>query len=80
VSRVNLLGLDLAALTAYIESLDEKPFRARQLARWIHQHGAGEFDAMTELAKSFRQCAASGSRRTKEIAAPHTVSYASKIY
>jgi 23S rRNA (adenine2503-C2)-methyltransferase len=54
VSRVNLLGLDLAALTAYTESLGEKPFRARQLARWIHQHGAGEFDAMTDLAKSFR--------------------------
>ena len=54
MSRVNLLGLDLAALTAYTESLGEKPFRARQLARWIHQHGAGEFDAMTDLAKSFR--------------------------
>jgi 23S rRNA (adenine2503-C2)-methyltransferase len=54
VSRVNLLGLDLAALTAYTESIGEKPFRARQLARWIHQRGAGEFDAMTDLAKSFR--------------------------
>jgi 23S rRNA (adenine2503-C2)-methyltransferase len=54
VSRVNLLGLDLAALTAYTESLGEKPFRARQLARWIHQHGAGDFDAMSDLAKSFR--------------------------
>ena len=54
MSRVNLLGLDLAALTAYAESLGEKPFRARQLARWIHQHGAGTFDEMTDLAKSFR--------------------------
>ena len=52
--RVNLLGLDLAALTAYAESLGEKPFRARPLARWIHQRGAGEFDAMTDLAKPFR--------------------------
>jgi 23S rRNA (adenine2503-C2)-methyltransferase len=54
VSRVNPLGLDLAALTAFAESLGEKPFRARQLARWIHQRGAAEFDAMTDLAKSFR--------------------------
>jgi 23S rRNA (adenine2503-C2)-methyltransferase len=54
VSRVNLLGLDLAALTAFAGSLGEKPFRARQLARWIHQRGAGGFDAMTDLAKSFR--------------------------
>ncbi len=54
MSRVNLLGLDLAALTAYTESLGEKAFRARQLARWMHQRGAGGFDAMTDLAKSFR--------------------------
>ena len=54
MSRVNLLGLDLAALSAFIESLGEKPFRARQLVRWIHQRGAGEFDAMTDLAKAFR--------------------------
>jgi len=54
VPRTNLLGLDLAALTAYTESLGEKPFRARQLARWIHQRGAGDFDAMSDLAKSLR--------------------------
>ena len=54
MSRVNLLGLDLAALTAYTESLGEKPFRARQLAHWIHRRGAGGFDAMSDLAKSFR--------------------------
>jgi 23S rRNA (adenine2503-C2)-methyltransferase len=54
VPRTNLLGLDLAALTAYTESLGEKPFRARQLARWIHRRGAGDFDAMSDLAKSLR--------------------------
>jgi 23S rRNA (adenine2503-C2)-methyltransferase len=54
VSRTNLLGLDLSALTAYTESLGEKPFRARQLGRWIHQRGAGDFGAMTDLAKSLR--------------------------
>jgi 23S rRNA (adenine2503-C2)-methyltransferase len=52
--RVNLLDLDVAALTAYTESIGEKPFRARQLARWIHRRGAADFDAMTDLAKSLR--------------------------
>ena len=51
---VNLLGLDAEALTALVESLGEKPFRARQLSRWIHQRGAADFDAMTDLAKSLR--------------------------
>ena len=44
VDRVNLLDLDAAALTAYVTSLDEKPFRARQLSRWIHRRGASGFD------------------------------------
>jgi 23S rRNA (adenine2503-C2)-methyltransferase len=54
VDRVNLLDLDVAALTAYVSSLDEKPFRARQLARWIHRRGARSFDEMTDLAKTLR--------------------------
>jgi 23S rRNA (adenine2503-C2)-methyltransferase len=54
MDRVNLLGLDLDALTGYVESLGEKPFRARQLAHWIHQRGAGSFDQMTDLARSLR--------------------------
>jgi 23S rRNA (adenine2503-C2)-methyltransferase len=54
MERVNLLGLDVAALTEYTEALGEKPFRARQLARWIHRRGAGSFDAMSDLAKSLR--------------------------
>jgi 23S rRNA (adenine2503-C2)-methyltransferase len=55
MTRVNLLELDAAALTAFVASLDEKPFRARQLLRWIHQRGASRFDAMTDLAKSLRE-------------------------
>jgi 23S rRNA (adenine2503-C2)-methyltransferase len=54
VDRVNLLDLDAAALMAYVASLDEKPFRARQLSRWIHRRGAASFDSMTDLAKSLR--------------------------
>jgi len=50
----NLLDLDPAQLVAYCNELGEKPFRARQLQRWIHQFGAGDFDAMTDLAKSLR--------------------------
>ena len=50
----NLLDLDPAQLVAYCSELGEKPFRAKQLQRWIHQFGVGDFDAMTDLAKSLR--------------------------
>jgi 23S rRNA (adenine2503-C2)-methyltransferase len=54
VSKVNLLDFDLEGLTAYCEGLGEKRFRATQLFRWIHQRGAADFAAMTDLAKSLR--------------------------
>jgi 23S rRNA (adenine2503-C2)-methyltransferase len=51
---VNLLDFDRDALIAYCERLGEKPFRAVQLLRWIHQRGAADFEQMTDLARSLR--------------------------
>jgi 23S rRNA (adenine2503-C2)-methyltransferase len=51
---VNLLDFDPAGLAAWIEAAGEKPFRARQLSRWVHQRYAADFGAMTDLAKSAR--------------------------
>ena len=53
--RVNLLGLDAAGLAALCSSWGEKPFRAQQLLKWIHQRGVSEFDAMTDLARTLRE-------------------------
>lgn len=52
--KVNLLGLDVEALTAQCEEWGQKPFRALQLSQWIHQRGCADFEQMTNLAKSFR--------------------------
>jgi 23S rRNA (adenine2503-C2)-methyltransferase len=51
----NLLEYDLEGLAAFCERLGEKRFRAVQLFRWIHQKGASDFDAMSDLAKSLRE-------------------------
>ena len=55
VEPVNLLQFDRNGLTGYCEQLGEKPFRATQLFRWIHQKGAHDFEAMSDLAKSLRE-------------------------
>jgi len=55
VNRVNLLDFDRDGLTAFVEQLGEKRFRATQLFRWIHQKGAADFDAMSDLARSLRE-------------------------
>jgi 23S rRNA (adenine2503-C2)-methyltransferase len=52
---VNLLGLDPEALEAFCAGLGEKPYRARQLLRWIHQNGVGDFGAMTDISRPLRE-------------------------
>ncbi|MCW5622668.1 MAG: 23S rRNA (adenine(2503)-C(2))-methyltransferase RlmN [Burkholderiales bacterium] len=51
---VNLLDFDLPQLTDFLASIGEKPFRARQLMRWVHHFGESDFACMTDLAKSLR--------------------------
>jgi 23S rRNA (adenine2503-C2)-methyltransferase len=55
MTTTNLLEFDLDGLAAFCERLGEKRFRATQLFRWIHQRGASDFDAMSDLAKSLRE-------------------------
>src|SRR5690554_1011356 len=51
---INLMGMDSARLAEMVAQWGDKPFRARQLIRWIHQRGVSDFDQMTDLAKAFR--------------------------
>jgi len=55
MTTLNLLNLDLEGLAAFCERIGEKRFRAVQLFRWIHQRGARDFSAMTDLARSLRE-------------------------
>ncbi|HLO62583.1 MAG TPA: 23S rRNA (adenine(2503)-C(2))-methyltransferase RlmN [Azonexus sp.] len=52
---VNLLDFDADSLTAWFAEQGEKPFRARQVLRWMHRSGVADFDAMTDIAKSLRE-------------------------
>jgi 23S rRNA (adenine2503-C2)-methyltransferase len=52
---VNLLDLDPEALSAYFASLGEKPFRAKQVLRWLHHFGAEDVGQMTDIARSLRE-------------------------
>ena len=52
--RTNLLDFTLPALTEWFSAMGEKPFRAKQVFRWIHQRGEADFAAMTDLAKDLR--------------------------
>jgi len=53
--KVNLLGMSLPKLQAYFQAMGEKPFRAIQVMKWIHQRGVTDFAAMTDVSKSLRE-------------------------
>jgi 23S rRNA (adenine2503-C2)-methyltransferase len=51
----NLLGLNRSQFESACEGMGERAFRARQVMRWIHQRGAADFEAMTDVSKALRQ-------------------------
>lgn len=53
--KSNLAGMTRDRLRDFFVALDEKPFRAEQVLKWIHQRGVVEFDAMTDISKPLRE-------------------------
>jgi 23S rRNA (adenine2503-C2)-methyltransferase len=52
--KQNLLDFDAHGLTTYFAEIGEKPFRAKQVMRWIYKEGESDFAAMTDIAVSLR--------------------------
>lgn len=67
---VNLLDFDAKGLAVFFTEIGEKPFRARQLLRWIHRCGQADFGGMSDLAKELRDKLAV----TAVIEPPHVIS------
>ena len=49
-----LFGLTQAELVDYCHSQGQKPFRAKQLFKWIYQKQVLNFDLMSDLSHDFR--------------------------
>jgi 23S rRNA (adenine2503-C2)-methyltransferase len=50
----NLLGMPRGDLEAYFSSMGEKPFRARQLMRWMYRRSVLDISEMTDLSQALR--------------------------
>ncbi len=68
--KVNLLGLSPKKMADFFVEMGEKPFRAQQLLKWIHQVGLEDFDDMSNVSKVMRE-------KLKEVAC---VEYPEIIY
>jgi 23S rRNA (adenine2503-C2)-methyltransferase len=63
---VDLRSLNREEIGAFVAEAGERPYRARQLFRWLHQKGARTFNEMSDLPAAFR-------KRLSEIAALTTL-------
>jgi 23S rRNA (adenine2503-C2)-methyltransferase len=70
--RIDLLGLERAALVALMGEWGEKPFRAHQLMRWLHRRLEADPQRMTDLSRSAREAvAAQGAVAEPRIVSDH---------
>lgn len=53
--KQDIKSMTYQELEEFVTQLGEKPFRAKQLYQWMHQHLAVSFEEMTNLSKTFRQ-------------------------
>lgn len=51
---LTLFGADKNSLEQYFIGLEDKPFRATQLIKWIHQRGEYDFTKMSDFSKKLR--------------------------
>jgi 23S rRNA (adenine2503-C2)-methyltransferase len=66
----NLLNFNSAQMRDFCHAHGEKPYRAQQLMKWIHQEGCADFSKMTNLSNAFREKLA----QIAEITLPELVS------
>ncbi len=53
--KLNLIGLPAAELEEFFCSLEERPFRARQLLAWLYQRHTLDFQQMTDISLRLRK-------------------------
>jgi len=52
---INIYGLDREGLEQLFVELGQKPFRGRQLMKWVYHQGLTDFSAMTDLPLAVRE-------------------------
>ena len=68
--KINLAGLTLEGLTNLFTDLNERPFRAGQVMKWIHQRGITDIGLMSDISKRLRERLC----EVGEIRLPHILS------
>ena len=55
MNQTDIASMTMPELTAFLEGMGEKKYRAKQIYAWIHKRGAQSVDEMTDLSLSLRE-------------------------
>lgn len=55
MEKEDIKGLSLPELTKVLETMSEKPFRAKQIYEWLHKKLVISFDEMTNISRPLRE-------------------------
>ena len=83
--KIDIKSMNYNEVKEYVKSINEKPFRAKQLYEWIHKNLVLSFDEMTNLSKDFRakldkSCTIEGARVIKrQISADGTSKFLMRL-
>lgn len=53
-ARINLFGVSRDQLAKFLRHIDDRPYRANQILKWLYHEREFDVGAMTNLSKSFR--------------------------
>lgn len=53
--RVDICSLDLQGMETWMASLGERPYRAKQVFKWLHERRVQSFEEMTDIKKVLRE-------------------------
>lgn len=54
-TKADIKSMNLKELTAFVQELGEKAFRAKQIYQWMHCKQIADFDEMTNISKATRE-------------------------
>lgn len=54
-TKADIKSMNLKELTAFVQGLGEKAFRAKQIYQWMHCKQIADFDEMTNISKATRE-------------------------
>lgn len=54
MNKTDIKSLTMEELTAFLKELGEKPFRAKQLYKWMHEDLADSIEGMTNISKELK--------------------------